>query len=493
MKNLLMRGFLFLIMISRVIVLSAQDDAEIKSIKQTAMDYIDGYYSGDVTRMERAIHPDLNKATPRDLPQTGRTTINYTTWSGLIEFTRAKVGVLEDTARHITVSILSNENDVANVKAVSANFTDYLQIVKLDGEWKIVNVIFCSGINTPPRLKNFNAEEEKPLIEKTALNYLNALNAADAGRLSLAIDPDFNKVTLQPIAQTGKTTIRRQRYKSVMENVLAGIGKQDEVYRNNRVTVLDVFDGLAVVKCESPGVSEYIQMYKGDGQWKVFNSIARPNTGFTLTQAMTAIAGDPMPDFTLPVYSGGKFTLSGLKGKNIMLIFPRGWTGNNWCAYCPYQYLELEKLEKETGIMKKYNVEIAYVMPYSSERIKDWMEKFPDGLQVVEGIKNPATPPAAGTIQAEYAEWVRKNFPLTFDVKKDDPHTTIPVLVDEDRTLSRQLKIFTNFWDNVSAEQNIASVFIIDKKGILRFKYIGQMTEDRPSVDFLLNYIKSMQ
>lgn len=463
------------------------------AIIQTALDYIDGYYSGDVARIEKAVHPDLNKATPRDIPQSGRTAMVYTTYSGLVEFTRAKIGALDDTARHIKVSILNNENDVSNVKIVSANFTDYIQVVKLDGEWKIVNVIFTSGSKVPPRLKDFKADAEKADIEKAALIYMAGLSGTDAARLEIAIDHDFNKVTLQPIAQTGKTSIRRQRYDAVIENALSGFGKQDEVYRNNKVSILDITDGLAVARCESTGFIEYIQMYKGNGQWKIFNSISRPNTSLTLEQAMTVIAGDPMTDFSLPVYGGGTFSLSDYRGKNVLLIFPRGWTGNNWCSYCPYQYLELEQLEKKSGIMAKYDLEIAYIMPYSSERIKDWMEKFPDGIQVVEGIKNPQNPPAAGTIQADYADWVRKSFPLVFDVKKEDPHTIIPVLVDEDRTLSRQLKLFTGFWDGVSAEQNIASVFIIDKKGILRFKYIGQMTEDRPSVDFLLDYVKTLK
>jgi len=470
---------------------ASHDDSA--AIIQNAMNYIDGYYSGDAARIEKAVHPDLNKATPRDLPQTGRTALAYTTYSGLVEFTRAKIGALDDTARHITVSILNIENDVSDVKIISANFTDYIQLVRLDGEWKIVNVIFTSGSKIPPRLKDFKAEAEKAEIEKTAMTYLAGLSAADAAKLALAIDHDFNKITLQPIAQTGKTSIRRQRYDAVMENALAGFGKQDEVYRNNKVSILDVTDGLAVARCESTGVIEYVQMYKGNGQWKIFNSIARPNTSLTLLQAMTVIAGDPMPDFSLPVFGGGNFNLSGYRGKNVMLIFPRGWTGNNWCAYCPYQYLELEQLEKKSGIMEKNNLEVAYVMPYSSDRIKDWMEKFPDALQVVEGIKNPQNPPAAGTIQAEYADWVRKNFPLVFDVKKEDPHTIIPVLVDEDRALSRQLKLFTGFWDGVSAGQNIASVFIIDKKGILRLKYIGQMTEDRPSVEFLLDFVGKMK
>jgi hypothetical protein len=132
-------------------------------------------------------------------------------------------------------------------------------------------------------------------------------------------------------------------------------------------------------------------------------------------------------------------------------------------------------------------------MPYSSERIRDWMEKFPDELKIIEAIKNPQPQPAAGSVQAEYADWAKGTFPIIFEVKKDDPHNVIPVLVDENRTLSRNLKIFTNFWDGVAAEQNIASAFIIDKKGILRFKYIGQMTEDRPSVEFLLDFIKNMK
>jgi peroxiredoxin len=462
------------------------------AVKQVALDYIEGYYSGDAGRMEKAIHPDLNKAAPRDLPQSGRTTMNYTTWSMLIELTRAKNGAIDDTARHITIKILGIENDVSDIKVISANFTDYLQVVKIDGEWKILNVMFTSGIKTPPRFKDFDAAKEKPVVEKTAMTYLNGLSAADGGRLGQVIDPEFNRIALLPVAQTGKTMIRRQRYESVLESAFAGTGKQDEVYRNNKVTVMDICDGLAVVKCEATGFTEYVQMYKGDGQWKLFNSILRPNNNLTLQQAMTVIAGDPMPGFTLPVYGGGSFNLADYKGKNVMLMFPRGWVGNNWCSYCPYQYLELEQLEKKSGIMEKNNLQVVYVMPYSSEKIKDWMEKFPEALDVVEGIKNPQNPPAPGTIQAEYAEWVRSAFPLEFDVKTDAPHTIIPVLVDEDRTLSRQLKIFTGFWDGVTSEQNMASVLILDKKGILRFKYIGQMTEDRPSVDFLINFVKSL-
>jgi len=40
--------------------------------------------------------------------------------------------------------------------------------------------------------------------------------------------------------------------------------------------------------------------------------------------------GQPMPDFTLPTYQGGTVTLSTLRGKNVMIIFPRGYAAENY-------------------------------------------------------------------------------------------------------------------------------------------------------------------
>jgi thiol-disulfide isomerase/thioredoxin len=171
-----------------------------------------------------------------------------------------------------------------------------------------------------------------------------------------------------------------------------------------------------------------------------------------------------MPDFSLSIYGGGEFDLSKYRGKNVLLIFPRGWLGNSWCSYCPYQYLELEQLEKTSRIKSKNNLEIAFVLPYGGEKIKDWLEKFPEAMKTIENIKNPSQPPAAGTIQAEYSAWVKKAFPIKFETKKDDPHSVLLVLVDKEAALSRRLKVYTNFWDGISSGQNIASVFIIDKK-----------------------------
>src|SRR5918993_4717226 len=45
---------------------SAADQA---AIKQTALDYVEGWYEGNADRMERALHPDLAKRIVRTSPE----------------------------------------------------------------------------------------------------------------------------------------------------------------------------------------------------------------------------------------------------------------------------------------------------------------------------------------------------------------------------------------------------------------------------------------
>jgi len=489
--------FVFFLVSALCVQISAQSPASETAdeilVKQSALNYVEGFYSGDAARMEKAIHPDINKATPRDIPKTGRTILNYSTYASLIDFTSNKLGYLADTARQIKISILNIDDNLANVKIISANFTDYLQLAKIEDQWKIINVLFASGLNTPKRIADFNAEKETKAVQQTVATYLNGLFGADAGSLNLALSTEFNKVTFIPLGTTGKTTLRRQRYETFYENAIAGIGKFDEVYRDYEISVMDIYDGIAVVKCKLIGTTEYIQVYKNRDSWKILNCIVKTNTNITLADAMTVTAGNPMPDFSLPVYGGGVFKLSEYAGKNILLIFPRGRVNNGWCSYCPYQYLELEELQKTKDIEKKYNLKVAFVLPYGSDMIKDWMEKFPDGLAVIENVKNPQTAPQAGSIQEHYNKWAKNAFPIKFEAKADDKHNVIPVLLDEKHSLSGSLKIYTHFWDGVSADQNISSALVIDKDGILQLKYIGQMTEDRPSVKYLLEFIGKLK
>jgi hypothetical protein len=119
------------------------------AIRQTALDYIEGYFSGDAERMERALHPELHKVLPVAHPKTGRMFIDKVGAGFIIEATRAKLGLLEEDKRNIEVTIFDINQDIAMIEVLSTMFYDYIQLAKIDGQWKIVNVLWKMNPDAP--------------------------------------------------------------------------------------------------------------------------------------------------------------------------------------------------------------------------------------------------------------------------------------------------------------------------------------------------------
>jgi hypothetical protein len=112
------------------------------AIETAALDYIEGYFEGDAQRMARAIHPELTKLRPLVLPQTGRTAFDKMGAGMLVGIAGSKSGLLEKDKRGISVKIYDFNKDLASVEVICSLFYDYLQMAKIDGEWKIVNVLW---------------------------------------------------------------------------------------------------------------------------------------------------------------------------------------------------------------------------------------------------------------------------------------------------------------------------------------------------------------
>src|SRR6185295_8605117 len=62
------------------------------AIKQTALDYIEGWYEGNAERMERALHPELAKRIVRTDPKSGRSRLDQMSAMSLVQGTRAGYG-----------------------------------------------------------------------------------------------------------------------------------------------------------------------------------------------------------------------------------------------------------------------------------------------------------------------------------------------------------------------------------------------------------------
>ena len=117
-------------------------DADKAAITQTALDYLEGWYAADAERMERALHPELAKRIMRTNAQ-GQSRLEQMGAMTLVQYTRRGGG--KDTPKdkqQKDVTILDVFGNTASVKAVAADWIDYLHIAKSNGRWVIVNVLW---------------------------------------------------------------------------------------------------------------------------------------------------------------------------------------------------------------------------------------------------------------------------------------------------------------------------------------------------------------
>jgi hypothetical protein len=111
----------------------AQDGqtAEREAIRQTCLDYAEGFFDGDSERLRRALSPELVKRTVEN---------------GAVEpLSRAELidaATAEDREMpSITVTVHEVRDDVATATVVS-KYVDYVHLARIDGEWRILNALW---------------------------------------------------------------------------------------------------------------------------------------------------------------------------------------------------------------------------------------------------------------------------------------------------------------------------------------------------------------
>jgi hypothetical protein len=116
------------------------DDA---AIRATALNYIEGWYEGDAARMESALHPELAKRMILTDPKTGRSQFNHMGAMQLVQNTHRGGGSKTPKERQLKeITILDRYNNAAVVKIVASDWIDDLEEAKVNGVWKIINVLW---------------------------------------------------------------------------------------------------------------------------------------------------------------------------------------------------------------------------------------------------------------------------------------------------------------------------------------------------------------
>jgi hypothetical protein len=121
----------------------SQKTTDEDAIKQTALDYIEGWYEGNVERMERALHPELAKRAVFTDKTSGNSRLHKMDATMLVEATKTGNGKNTPVEKQMKeVTILDKYENVACVKIIATDWIDYLQVAKFDGRWVIVNVLW---------------------------------------------------------------------------------------------------------------------------------------------------------------------------------------------------------------------------------------------------------------------------------------------------------------------------------------------------------------
>ncbi len=120
---------------------SAQDSAE---IKKQALGYLKALQQLDPILMEEVMNDSLNKVTIGYNRAIKQETARATTRAQMIAFAEDwnKSNMKFPPVPNNQVRILGIYNRIASVELVSDNWVEYLHLIKLDGNWEIINLIW---------------------------------------------------------------------------------------------------------------------------------------------------------------------------------------------------------------------------------------------------------------------------------------------------------------------------------------------------------------
>ncbi|MEO0526501.1 MAG: nuclear transport factor 2 family protein [Bacteroidota bacterium] len=140
--------FVALILVFISYITTAQSSDE-ELIKQAAIDYMESYYSSNQSQMERAVHHEVAKR--HIIEREGFQLVKNMGYTELVSLTKLdgkKWAKLKESPLTVDVQILDIDGNIASIKASTNqyDFYDYMHLAKINGKWKIINVLWDNKI-----------------------------------------------------------------------------------------------------------------------------------------------------------------------------------------------------------------------------------------------------------------------------------------------------------------------------------------------------------
>jgi len=127
-----------LLLVTFLAIVNVNSQTEIDKINKPLMDYIEGTANGEPDRLKRAFHPDFNLYFVRN--------DSVNAWSGKGYISNVKQGRKSNRIGKIVSVDFVNDAAIAKIEIDMPDrkrlYTDYLMLLKVKGEWKIIHKSF---------------------------------------------------------------------------------------------------------------------------------------------------------------------------------------------------------------------------------------------------------------------------------------------------------------------------------------------------------------
>ncbi len=112
--------------------------ADLEGIERSALDYLEGYVTGDADRHLRAYHPECIKRRLTTDPDSGVTEQIVLSPRTMADYAATGETIIEDCGAEVFIDDVYE--DIASVRVYSCNWVDFLHVVKARDEWRLFHV-----------------------------------------------------------------------------------------------------------------------------------------------------------------------------------------------------------------------------------------------------------------------------------------------------------------------------------------------------------------
>jgi hypothetical protein len=123
-----------------VVTVAATDD---DAVRAAALDYAEGWHTGDAERVARALHPAMLKQRVVREVLGDAEVVQVMDAEGVIAAAREGLGTgIDASLTSLRVAILERHGNMAVARVVSPLYVDYLHMVRWQGRWVVLSALW---------------------------------------------------------------------------------------------------------------------------------------------------------------------------------------------------------------------------------------------------------------------------------------------------------------------------------------------------------------